>query len=640
VIEKTIGSELRTASDAQIEDAVRFADPMVLRGLLYQLTEDAELEAVQTKRVLAGYMERLVPSTDEEADLIRGKTVDLLKSLRGSADDVISLGPQDRLQKSLSLMRAQDVSSESATFYAEEMGLDPWSRALEWKAEPDPERLAEFHVVLIGAGMGGLAAALQLKRAGIAYTHIEKNPGVGGTWHENRYPGCRTDSLSRSYTHTFGVDFPYPYAFCPWQENQKYFDWVADSFDLRDGIQFETEARSLTWDEATSEWDIRIAGKDGVEKSIRANAVITAVGFLNRAKLPDIDGRDSFQGQSWHTSYWPEGADLKGKRVAIVGTGCSGYQLAPELARDVKELAIFQRTPSWVFPTPRYLSPFPPQINWLDRNLPFYTNFLRLGPGVDASFIDTTTINPEFKDPHAISAGNKRARDVAVAFLEQKLKDPALVEAMTPGHPVWSARPVAIDPEYSVLDIIVQDHVTLVTDHIRRITPRGIETDDGREREFDVIVYATGFHATEYLFPMTVTGRDGMTTEKLWEDGGARAYLGCMIPGFPNLWTIYGPNTNAGLSPAAFDEMVSLFALQLIERLILEGKSSVEIKLDPYLRYNKQVDEANATRSWADPRAHSYYWTKHGRSATMNPLNSTDLWRMLRYPAAEDLEIA
>ena len=192
---------------------------------------------------------------------------------------------------------------------------------------------------------------------------------------------------------------------------------------------------------------------------------------------------------------------------------------------------------------------------------------------------------------------------------------------MTPPHPPWSQRPVIVDSEYCVLDAILRDNVTLVTDGIRRINKTGIETTDGTQHDVDVIVYATGFHANDYLFPMKITGRDGRTLEEFWADGGARAYRFCMIPGFPNLWSLYGPNTNGGLGPGSFHELVTLYALQCIERLILDGQEVDRAKEEAYWRYNKEVDERNARKVWSDPRAHNYYWTDHGRSAVMCPFD-------------------
>ena len=631
-------SDLLKASDAEIEDAVNYADAMALRGLLYQLTGDEELKDIALKTVLGGYLERKVIANQEDVAMVRRKAADFLKRCRDAGGGPTDIGPRDRLPVSLGLMRGETIPGESLGLYIEETALDPWIRSLQWRETPDPERLENFRVVVVGAGMGGLVAALHLKRAGIPYTVIEKNAGVGGTWYENRYPGSRLDSPSRSYTHLFGVDFPYANPFSPWAENQRYFSWVADFFDLRKDMVFETEVLSLTWDEATSQWEIVTRDQDG-EHVEHANAVMTSVGFLNRPRLPDIEGRDTFEGEAWHTVEWPSDGVIKDKRVAVIGTGATGYQTVPEMALEAEHVTVFQRTPQWVFPAPGYRSPFGAQVYWLNRNFPFYTNFMRLGSGSAEAFEAVTTIETDFDDPHCCSPSNKIARDVAVGFLQEKLKDPELVDMMTPEHPVWSARPIQVDPEYCILDAIQRDNVTLITDGIRRINKTGIETTDGRQIDVDVIAYATGFHANEYLFPMTVTGRDGQTIEQLWADGGARAYRTCMMSGFPNLFAIYGPNTNGSLSPATFHEMVACFALQCLQELILEEKSSVEVKPAAYWDYNRMIDDRNNTRVWSDRRVQSYYWSKHGRSATMNPLRGPEMWHLLREPDLADLVI-
>jgi 4-hydroxyacetophenone monooxygenase len=348
-----------------------------------------------------------------------------------------------------------------------------------------------------------------------------------------------------------------------------------------------------------------------------------------------------FQGPSWHTARWPEGADLRGKRIAVIGTGCTGYQLIPELAREASHVTVFQRTPQWLFPVPGYLSLSPQQLLWLDRNLPYHTNFMRFrafyaaGPDLAKMF----DIDPSFKDPFACSEVNKAARDRAIAFLESKLKDPKLVETMTPNHPVWSARPVVVDPEYCILDVIQRDNVSLVTSGIKRINRTGIEAGDGSQHDVDVLVYATGFKANDFLYPMTITGRNGKTIEQLWAADGARAYLGCMMPGFPNLWSLYGPNTNGGLPVAQFHEVTILYALQCMEKLILDGKQAVEVKDDAYWRYNEVVDKGNSMKVWADPRAHNYWWTKHGRTASQIPFTGYEVRQYMLRPNFADLEI-
>jgi 4-hydroxyacetophenone monooxygenase len=638
-IDRPLRPELFEASDAVIDDAVKYADPMVLRGLIYQLTGDPELLDIGTTPFRAGFYEGRMPATQTEVELLQRKAADFLKAYRDGGAGEISIGPKERLPKSLRLVFDDPIPEDDVGLYVQELALDHWARALHWRATPDPERLKTFTVTIIGAGMGGLNAALQLKRAGIPYTVVEKNDGVGGTWYENRYPGARVDTPSRSYTHLYGVDFGYPNPFCGWTENTRYFDWVADSFGLRDEIEFNTEVLSLTWDEDAAEWEIRVRGPDG-EKVRRSRAVITSVGFLNRPNIPEIAGAASFKGPSWHTSRWPKEFDLSDKRVAVIGTGATGYQMIPELALQAKHVTVFQRTPQWLFPIPGYRSPFPPQVSWLDRNLPYHTNFMRCRSNYGAFFVPLTTIDPEFDDPHAGSPNNKAARDASIAFMASKLNDPELVDLLTPDHPPFSARPIMVDPEYSVLDAFLRDNVTLVRDGIAAINRDGIVDTKGVQHDVDAIVYATGFHATEYLFPMTITGRGGKTIDDLWAKDGARAYLGCMMPGFPNLWSVYGPNTNGALAVASFHEMVGFYAMKCMERLILEGERAIDVKEDAYWRYNNMLDEQNRKKVWSDPRAQNYYWTKHNRSAVMNPLTGPQMWRYLSKPDFGDFTIS
>lgn len=325
--------------------------------------------------------------------------------------------------------------------------------------------------------------------------------------------------------------------------------------------------------------------------------------------------------------------------MAVIGTGATGYQMIPELALEAARVTVFQRTPQWLSPVPGYRSPFPPQVNWLDRNLPFHTNFMRARNCTLDRLANVAHIDPDFKDPHACSPLNKRARDASVAFLQRKLGVPALVAAMTPAHPVWSARAVVVDTEYCVLDALLRNNVTLVTNGIERIEPRGVVAKDGSLHEADVIVYATGFHATEYLYPMTITGRGGRTLEDLWAKDRARAYLGCMMPGFPNLWSVYGPNSNGALNVASFHKKAALYALQCMETLVLGNGDAMEVRPGAFWRYNRLLDERNLTKAWRDPRAHNYYWTEHGRSATMNPFYSAEMSGFLHKPDLADLEI-
>jgi 4-hydroxyacetophenone monooxygenase len=634
--------ELLEATNEQIEDAMAHADPMVLRGLLYQLTGDEEVAATTVKG--AGTALAAVEDPAEVARL-RAKAVAYLEAHRDAGTGPLDIGPAERLPRSLALAAGVDeLPPRDLPIWLEELALDPWVRGLDWEGATPTGTLESFSVVVIGAGMGGLNAAAQLAHAGIDFTVLEKNSGVGGTWHENRYPGARVDSPSRAYVHIFGVDYSHPYPWCPWQENQRYFNWVADTFGVREHIAFDTEVVSLTWNEGTSKWEIEAKGPEG-RRVLHANVVISAVGLLSRPRLPEIEGMGDFAGRSFHTARWPEDIDLADARVAVIGTGCSGTQLVPELARLAGHVTVYQRTPQWLFEHKGYLSPYAPQVGWLDRNFPYHTHFTRfrahwlLGPDLSKPFRE---MDPTFDDPHAPSAVHKRIREERIAFIERKLAGrPELIEKMIPPHPPFSTRPVQVDSDYCYYDAFLRDNVTLVTEEIARITPSGVRTTDGAEHAADVIVYATGFRANECLWPMDVRGREGRSVEELWAKDGPRAYLGVMLPGFPNFFMIYGPNMNpyGGLGVINHEEMATRYMLDCIKQVVSTGHRSVDVTEEAYWRWNDALDERERYKIYKDRRARSYYTNEHGRSSTNCPFGGNEMWHRLRTPDADDLVV-
>ena len=634
--------ELLDASDATIDAAVQHADPMVLRGLLHQLTGDEAVAAIRPTPQVGIDAAKLVDGVGI-ADL-RARAAAFLKAHRdaGGAND---LGPSERLPRSLALAAGVDaVPADDLELWLEELALDPYVRGLAPVDATTSSSSPNFSVVVIGAGMGGLNVAVQLAHAGIDFTVVEKNSGVGGTWYENRYPGARVDSPSRTYSHIVGVDFEARYPFCPRDENERYFDWVADRYDVRDRIVFDTEVTSLDWDDAGARWEVRAKGPDG-ERVWRPEVVVSAVGMMSRPSIPAIAGAEDFTGLAFHSSWWPEDLSLGGKRVGVIGTGCSGVQLIPVVAKEAGHVVVFQRTPQWLFDHPGYLAPYPPEVNWLDRNLPLYSNFMRFRAHWLASpYLSEAkrVIDPDYVDPHACSAVNKRLREERLAFLERKLGSrPDLLERMIPPHPPYSTRPVQVDSGDCYYDALLRDDVTLETDGIERITPGGVRTVAGTEHDLDVLVYATGFRTNEVLWPMEVRGRGGETIEALWAKDGPRAYLGTMAPGFPNLFMVYGPNMNpyGGLGVVNFEEMTTRWVLACIERLVVEGRRSLEVTTAAYWRWNDELDAREERKIYRHPLARSYYVNEHGRSATNCPFTGIEMWHRMRRPDPADLDV-
>jgi len=632
-----ITSELAQASDERLIDCLNHANPLTLRGLLYQVTGDDDLAAMPMETVPFGYsyMDKLVHESDVAR--VRAKALAWLKALRDSGTGEADLGPMERLPRSLELIAGHKIPDRELPMWIEETGLDPFARGLRWKGQPTREQKEGFLVVVVGAGISGISAAVQLKAAGIPFVVIEKNPGVGGTWFENRYPGIRVDSPSRGYLHLFSLEYPQAYSFCPGDDNVRYMEWVLDKHGLREHFVFDTEVDAMTWDEASQTWDIQAHGPEG-RRSWRGNAVLSCVGFLSRPRHVQLEGLETFAGVACHTAQWPKDLDLSGKRVGIVGSGASGYQTTPVIAKIAAHTTLFQRTPSWCYATPGYVSELPEQTVWVDVNVPFYVNFARFYNGSMYSpdnSMKMSRIDPTFEDPHARSSHNKAMRDGCVAFIEEKLGSrPDLVAKMTPAAPPMTSRPIRVDPDDNVYTALLQDNVELVTDPIERVTPRGVLAG-GVEHPLDVLVLATGFKANDFLWPMEIRGRGGLTPEELWSKDGPRAYIGSMLPGFPNLFMAYGPNTNnfGGLQIIALLEIEIRFALQCIAGLIETGQRSVEVTQDAYWRFNEELDREESQMIYRDPRVSNYYTNEHGRSCVNGPIDIRRMWHWLLDPA-------
>ena len=630
-----VENELLSASDAQIDDAVQYASPMVLRGLLYQLTGDADVIAMPPGTA-AKYGTGSEMANEADSELLKAKAATFLKQYRDSGAGEIDIGPEARLRQSLSLTAGYEIPQQELHIWQEEAAFDRWARAARWSNDKPPKNRENFKVAVIGTGISGLNVAVQLNRAGIPFVVIEKNPEVGGSWYENRYPGARVDTSSRGYTHLFSFDYPYGYSYCPRDENLKYFKWVVDRFDVRDNIEFNTEVSSMHWDEQSAMWTLKARGPSGA-RSFEVNAVISCVGFLSRPQLPTIEGIETFKGAAFHTAAWPDGLDVKDKRVAVVGSAASGYQTTPVIAETAAHTYLYQRTPNWCLEDAAYVKTLPPQALWLDRNFPFYSNYVRfrvgalINPDLSKASI---MVDPGFDDPHTLSLANKATRDMCVAFIERKLASrPELIEKMIPAFPPMASRPIRVDSDDSVYDALLRGNVTLVTDSIEKITPSGI-VSGGVEHEVDIIAFATGFRANDYLWPMEVRGRGGVRIEEVWAKDGPRAYLGAMVPEFPNLFMCYGPNSNnfGGFTVVDLLELVAQFSLRCIAGLIEKNQRSVEVTHDGYWRFATILGEMERKMIYMDPRANNYY-QHEGRSCVNGPLDIRRMWRWLNDPA-------
>lgn len=516
---------------------------------------------------------------------------------------------------------------------AEELDLE--GRDPRSPAPVEPSRAAELPVVVIGCGESGVLAGIRLTQAGIPFTIVEKNAGAGGTWWENDYPGARVDVANHFYCYSFEPNNSWGHYFAEQPELRAYFAGLVTKHGLEKHIRWETEVTDAAWDEDSGTWTLTVCG-DGSTSTLAARAVITAVGQLNRPQLPDLDGADSFAGPTFHSAAWDHSVDLAGKRVALIGAGASGFQIAPAIAEKVAHLTVFQRTAQWMFPNSMYHDPVDDGVRWALEHLPFYGRwyrFLLLWPGADKG-LEAARVDPAYPDQdYAVSEINALARQMFTGWITDQVgDDQELLAKVLPDYPATGKR--TLQDNGTWLKTLRRDNVDLNREPIRRITPQAVQTEDGVLHEVDVIIYATGFRHTEVLWPMRVTGRDGTDLHTLW---GTRpyAYLGITVPRFPNFFLLYGPGAHLahGGSLIFNSELEMRYIDACLAKLAGEGLHSIEPSAEAAAEWHRATQEAIAQTVWAHPSIkHSYFKNADGEIHTVSPWRLDEYWSAVREP--------
>ena len=494
-----------------------------------------------------------------------------------------------------------------------------------------------FHVVVVGAGMSGLLAGYRLKEAGISFTIVERSAHVGGTWHDNIYPGCRVDNPSHVYEYSF-ARHDWPQYYCTQPVLHSYFERCASDFGLHAHIKFEHEVVGAEFDEASGAWSVTVHDRDGRTTVLEANALICATGQLNQPRLPDLEGVGGFQGPAFHSARWDHALDLSGKRVAVIGTGASAMQFVPEVARQARQVMVFQRTPPWIYPNPDYRASVPAGEHWLINHVPYYARWYHFllfwldGEGLYAS----VTKDPAWQhQERSVSAANEALRKLMIRSIRRELDgDRDLIAASIPKHPPCGKRLLVDDGTW--YRTLRRDNVKLITETIDRITADGVQTADGVRHSADVLVYATGFHASRFLWPMRIRGRDRRDLREHWGDD-PRAFLGIVVPGYPNLFCLYGPNTNIVITGSTifFSECGMHYVLGCIRMLLENGHRSLECRKDVHDAYNVVIDEGNLQVAWGAPNVRSWYKNKAGRVTQNWPFKLLEYWKRTKTPNHE-----
>ncbi len=627
--------------DASIAAALEDVSVPTLMMSMIHMSGDAGLldGPLRPAGILLNEVQGLMSPEDQAA--VRARALEVVKAFRDGGCRLPPPPSPETIHRMMGFVTGQDVPADYVPMMLEEMELDGRdARAVDWGDAVSAEARQGFHVVVIGCGMGGLLAAIRLKEAGIPFTVVEKNASVGGTWHENTYPGCRVDVGNHFYCYSFEPNPDWSEFFAQRAELQAYFERCLDAYGVRDRVRFETEVLGAEWDEDARRWTVRVRGKDGREERLVANAVVSAVGQLNRPKLPDLPGLDRFAGPSWHSARWRHDVDLTRRRVAVIGTGASALQLVPAIAPETGRLLVFQRSAQWMFPNPHYHAKVGEGKKWALRHLPYYARwyrFLLFWPGCDGGH-DAMRIDPDWPHPErSTCALNEAARIAFTQYMEEQLEDrPDLLAKVVPDYVCLGKRVLQDDGRW--LATLKRDDVELVTDPIREIREHSIVCESGAEHPVDAIVYATGFHANRFLWPMDVVGREGVKLRERWGDDPA-AYLGITVPGFPNLFCIYGPGTNLahGGSLVFHSECQVRYLMGCLKALLETGHDAIECRPEVHDAYDERLREALAGMVWSHPSIRSsWYQNAKGRVTVLSPWKLLDYWRWTREPDLGD----
>ena len=467
--------------------------------------------------------------------------------------------------------------------------------------------VGSVRVAIIGSGFSGIAAAVALRREGLHdFVVFEQSDGIGGTWWKNRYPGAEVDLESHIYSFSFArADWKRTHA--ERADLQAYLQRVADQHGITEKVRLGEKVERVVWSAADQRYVVQTAS--GTDHG-RFTAVISAVGFLNIPVVPPFArGESAFQGTVTHTSTWPEGIDMRDKVVGVVGTGSSAVQVGPEAEKVAASVKVFQREANWI--VPKDARDFTPVERWFNRR--------RLGHALRRWLLYWRYDLRQVFGQHVIEGTRRHRKRAAIsrAYLERSLGDrPALMRAVTPDY-VFEGRRVVLSDNY--YEMLRSDRVTLVPHSVAELTAAGVRDESGEEHALDVVVLATGFDAANYLGNYEVYGRDGIELHERWQ-GEPEAFLGMMVPGFPNFFIMYGPNTNS-VPLVSFYEAQARFAARLTARMARRGRSTVDVRENVFLTYNAWLQRWLSKTVWS--QADNYFQASTGKVVSQWPFNAT-----------------
>jgi cation diffusion facilitator CzcD-associated flavoprotein CzcO len=475
-------------------------------------------------------------------------------------------------------------------------------------------------MAIVGSGFGGLCMAIKLREAGIHdFVILERGQAVGGTWRDNTYPGCECDVPSHLYSYSFEPEPDWPRPYARQADIRAYIERVTDKYELRPFIRFGAALKRAAFDERTNRWQIETSAGP-----VSADMVAMATGGLSNPAIPELPGLERFQGARFHSAQWDHGYDFNDKRVAVVGTGASTIQFLPKIAPLAAHHTLFQRTAAWVLP--KRNAPFSAWQRWVFRNLPWVRAAYR-----SQIFIAHEAYGMAFRRPQVM----EHVKRMGVQHIKHFIKDPERVKLLTPNYTPGCKRILLSNDYYPAL---ARDNVQVTGSAIREVREHSIVTADGVEHAVDVIVFGTGFDVQRRTVREELVGRGGVGLDEAWR-GTPHAYLGTLVPGFPNLFILGGPNSGLGHNSIIYMlEGAVRQTMMAIRHMEQSGKHTIEVKPEAEARYNERVQKKLAGTVWNTGCA-SYYRNDEGKITAIWPGSAASYKRATHALVTDDLQL-
>lgn len=504
------------APDDVIRTAIDEASVPALLMSMVHMTGDMGLLSELPKPFVLIPMDLQGGMSEPDKQVVRDRAFDVVRDYRDRGCPPPFVPDAEQTRVMLDVLTAGQVTDEYLDYIAADVRLTDADQAGPPLASTTEQRSA-FPVIVIGCGEAGLLAGIKLEQAGVPFTIIDKQPGVGGTWRANRYPGCRVDIANQYYAYSFEPTDHWTHHYSEQPEILAYLEDVMAKYAIAPHVRFSTEVTRAAWDDEASRWRVHVRTATGAHEMLEARALICAVGQFSNPVVPNIKGADTFDGPSFHTADWREDVDLTGKNVAVIGAGASGFQLVPAIAEHTQRVDVYQRTPQWMAPNVVYHDAVPDGARWAIRHLPYYARWLRFiswWPLTDAAQ-DRVMVDPDW-DTGGLSCceANHAVREMLIAWMRAFTDDEDLLAKVIPGYPPMGKR--MLQDNGSWLTTLQRDDVELIRDGIAEITPDGVRTQDGVHRPADVLLWATGFDVNHQLGPIDITGLDGIALNEVW----------------------------------------------------------------------------------------------------------------------------